>query len=93
MTDHTPTPWKLIGDYIIDADGFCVAQLLPKHKIGDKPANAAFFVRAVNAHVELVRLLTEQLSDYEALDQFRITPTDKAWMDRARKAIAKAEGK
>ncbi len=70
-------------------------------------ANAEFIVRAVNelealkaendrllnVHEVLVKLLTEQLTDYEILDAHRITAADKAWIERTRQAIAEVKGK
>lgn len=55
-TKHTPTPFKLLGDYIVDDDGFYVAQLLPNKKDPrEKIPNGEFIVRAVNSHEDFVR--------------------------------------
>ena len=59
MTQHTPTPWEVRQDkegqfaYIVPADktiGGAIACLI-------HPDDAAFIVRAANAHKELVRAL------------------------------------
>jgi hypothetical protein len=63
MTDHTSTPWKTEKDYL-DVEGWAIFQSTESmaveciaHSI--KESNAAFIVKAVNCHDELVGLLRE----------------------------------
>lgn len=99
---HTPTPWKvnlrfrnnLPNDYVITNGkwgSFAIAS-------SDNEADAAFIVRAVNAHEELIalvkalmpfameqnNLLQEAGEDHDLLELL---------LDTAEKTIAKAEGK
>lgn len=70
MSAHTPTPWFANGPCDIvaknpDGSGYIVLAhfthtALPKK---EKEANAAYIVRAVNSHAQLVEALTE-LADY-----------------------------
>lgn len=66
MTElHTPTPWHHTGKATLrGADGDYIATL---ENNGRRAGNAAFIVRAVNAHDELVAALKEaigELNDY-----------------------------
>jgi len=94
MTKHTETPWTLsepqavhgIETYEIhwSADGECVAEIV--HGKDD----AAFIVRACNAHDELVAALEALVRDYEEFDKY---PTsDEHPLYAARNALAKAKG-
>jgi hypothetical protein len=99
MSKHTPTPWTYTttypaGDYVIHAQGipWKLAYLSnPDPKIQGKyewplEANAAFIVRAVNAHADMLALLKE-LIDIEGP-----CPGNAEWAHKVRAAIAKAEG-
>jgi len=94
IASHTPTPWEIHEDWNKTVELFggndCDDFKNITHILSFE--DAAYIVKAVNCHEELVKLLTEQLTDYEMMDAHRITATDKAWMERARQAIAKAEG-
>ena len=82
---HTPTPWKL-SKYGSIAHPQKECMSVPINAASsDSPeatANAAFIVRAVNAHEELVSLLKEGLG-----------ARDDSWYERVKQALAKAEGK
>lgn len=54
MDKHTPTPWILDGDWILKDDDTPVAAA---HVNAE--ANAAYIVRACNAHERLVEALKE----------------------------------
>lgn len=80
---HTPTPWVFNGESIIDAKGNSAMT----------KANAAFIVRAVNAHEELlvaIKTLTAITYDTVNYDQ-NDADTVKA-VEMAENAIARAEG-
>lgn len=92
---HTPTPWKaslrfqnnLPNDYVITDGkwgGIAIAS-------SDNEANAAFIVRAVNSHEELLTALKIAVFELSVKsgDKNRI----KNAVDRAKQAIIKAEGK
>lgn len=92
MEKHTPTPWK-IEEYEIDkllVIGNNTTEIAYTRSFED----AAFIVRAVNCHEELLataKHLLDLLADFSNGD---LPPVDvKArWTDYAQ-AIAKAEGK
>ncbi len=84
---HTPTPWKFENrdedNYLAGPEGQFVISLVGSPDDEDKE-NAAFIVRAVNAHEELLKRLKEC---YEKLEF-------KGYSNASvEKAIAKAEGK
>jgi len=70
---HTPTPWKavrenahptggaLLGVFVDRADGSCIAETFSNCGQSDAEcrANAAFIVRACNAHDALVAALSD----------------------------------
>lgn len=95
--NHTPTPWEWVGDR---AQGFIL--LGPDGSIGEvyicaepsmcnAQANAAFIVRAVNAHDDLIGAL----KTIEAAHPHIINRESPSVCVPcvAKKAIAKAEGK
>lgn len=96
---HTPTPWKVCGQSIQcdkGADSYEVARMpvLPSapHLFWDQlpqnEADAAFIVRAVNAHEELVELIRS------AIPWLVTSPGNpKKLVKRMEEAIAKAEGR
>jgi len=100
MDKHTPTPWKLS---LPDGDSRFVASI----QIGDKSLNdreqvlsnadAAFIVRAVNAHQELLDAAKEALEKLELIDQINFDETGEEMpspeTEQLRQAIAKAEAK
>lgn len=97
-TIHTPTPWKVsIGDTqtIIGPDGQCTAIAHGPQgewgKVGaEHRANAAFIVRAVNAHEEL---LAAARAVNQAFSRSPFTDAREDALQRLSDAIAKAEGK
>jgi hypothetical protein len=63
-TNHTPTPWALSDRFredIVDREGELLASAYSMDIGGDHAAaaNAAFIVRAVNSHEQLVAALAE----------------------------------
>lgn len=101
---HTPTPWKLEGnleisgppeadiyDYrfiaLADSQFDQKADKTPEQEQTDR-ANAAFIVRAVNAHEELLEALKQlaNISNRHSKNSVVASIVEQAW-----KAIAKAE--
>jgi hypothetical protein len=88
-TKHTPTPWHRAGDYIVSEDEIAVAEITnPCLASQTEDANAAFIVRAVNAHEALVRALRELIEAAEEDGR-----PDRPCVRVARAALALAEGK
>lgn len=81
MTKHTPTPWKhdKRGGQVRSQDDAPIATA--------SYPNAAFIVRAVNAHEELLNEVRSYLNDCENIFKLQETAS------RLKKVIAKAEGK
>jgi hypothetical protein len=75
-TKHTPTPWKYryskYQEYVIDGDGIdCVAVVVDEK-------DAAFIVKAVNTHAELVACLELMHgAEINKSDQFYKSPMAK----------------
>jgi hypothetical protein len=106
----TPRPWKVIGkndtqvcsSAIQGASGYVVARAYhsPSSKVPYKDlwaeceANAAFIVRACNAHEELVRSL-KGFVDILSTDMNQAQFVEKLMelMTTGKQAIAKAEGR
>lgn len=66
---HTPTPWKVVEGIEIWKDKTHIADCLD----GDTNDNAAFIVRAVNAHEELVEAIQWALAgEYVTQDGQRL---------------------
>ena len=93
LAAHTPLPWKSDGSYIIGSNNLSVAKATiykGTNEVKDieneekARANAAFIVRAVNAHEELLSCLKEiyEWTDYKNTD----------WAKRSAQAIAKSGG-
>jgi hypothetical protein len=78
---HAPMPWRVDGMDIVNKDGW-IASVAQDG--GD--ANAAFIVRAVNAHLDMLHLLKRIYIDMEN----RITTQMRI---EIKQAIARAEGK
>lgn len=85
---HTPTPWRLNGKVDIYAENNEGQTYMLGAIISE--ANAAFIIRAVNAHAALVEAC-------KALEQFETTPDKDAVLisykaiERARKALKLVE--
>lgn len=100
---HTPTPWKIVARsadpldvskrMIEDSQGrFIVKTGTTVHiSLEQQAANAAFIVRAVNCHYELVNSLKQIKSQLTAIDG--LTHQEEFILSIAQQAIAKAEGK
>ena len=102
---HTPTPWSIDKETINDPDvviesksGCFVAQVSSDADDTEAQANAAFIVRAVNAHEELLDNIRQAIRALEAgLDDtgecIGHVSTMDCVVDDLKQAIAKAEGK
>lgn len=101
---HTPTPWETVelnpeSWHIWPNNGkdtFRIATCYC-HQLGgeDAKANAAFIVRAVNAHDDLVAALRKLIGDFESeihneYDGTSMLEDRLAEIDYARAALAKA---
>lgn len=100
VSEHTPTPWKPVKDgaldrMIVDSKGSTIAHVLSETTINK---DAAFIVRAVNAHEELMAIVKAIAESFnagasqvyaEALAPHTDDETLKTWIN---KAIAKASG-
>jgi hypothetical protein len=97
-TKHTPTPWRVSptgmsvwsGDQ--DADSFTRICIRPEGKVSAKeneewPANAAFIVRACNAHDDLVSALQK----WAVFMHENYTPEELTWFHETDAALAKAK--
>lgn len=99
MADHTPTPWEVFDNgrllVIAPGAGWSVFEIEASHQ-PDRPtheANAAFIVRAVNAHDDLVKALRTIVDGASAdvSDTAIVIGSDaKAALAFARAALAKA---
>lgn len=101
---HTPTPWFASEDgdgenygasTLVDArNGYIASVGAPFAEVAEENlANAAFIVRAVNAHDDLVAALHEYMSQFgQALEAYGIAFTDsqKIADAKARAALARA---
>lgn len=104
---HTPTPWNLNDhqgypvnskEYIRDSNGLCIATV---HEMADgirnaelraeSAGNAAFIVRAVNSHEDMLEVL-KIVALFDPSNP-NILIQMCAVRDEAKRAIAKAEGK
>lgn len=85
---HTPTPWKVKGNLntIEGANGLTVCDL--RSNTVDADADAAFIVRAVNAHEELVNHLKVWMSRVKATDRETLS-----LMEASLRVIDRAEGR
>ena len=94
MTKHTPLPWHKSKDnsgIFIAGNGGRIAEVFYGQKITTKhqteqEANAAFIVKCCNSHYELLAALKELSSHATKLN------LQHQRYDKAREAIAKAEG-
>ena len=83
IPSHTPTPWKVGEEYeILGPNEKVVATTY--HNRPEVEANAAFIVRAVNAHEELLEALRYVVDSGESYERVQ---------EIAVQAIAKAEGR
>ena len=94
---HTPTPWRVVlaPCQIVD-DKNLIADLNGKgFEIGEeeKYANAAFIVRAVNAHHELVEALKRIADEAVKTGTTEDGRSLESIAEIAFRAIAKAEGR
>lgn len=93
MSEHTPTPWCAVKY----ESGWALIGPTSDDKIArvektNGHANAAFIVRAVNAHEELLAALKETLSELRWTSKNGQFPGMDGTIKIAKQAIAKAEG-
>lgn len=56
--EHSPMPWEVVGDHVKDDNGGHVADIYASGASDARiEANAAFIVKAVNAHAKLTEAL------------------------------------
>lgn len=88
MKKTSPLPWEQYHEWVIlDKTGRTVAECVGQLDLEERKENAAFIVRAVNAHKELLELLKDARSYGKTETAWKI------WEKLADKAIAKAEGR
>lgn len=86
-TQHAPTPWRVSGDFIEDANGKAIKQeaaFVEGSQMG-KPealANLAIIMKSVNAHDALVEIVRAVLA---------AEPHAGRWSDECRAALALAK--
>lgn len=88
MSEHTPTPWDADGVYVMYHDAelsITVAgcAISPRMDSSKAKANAAFIVRAVNAHDDLVAALKVAQSHLRTLRGDRRNEPNSDQIDRA----------
>ena len=92
MSEHTPGPWKVVGQSVISDSGIICNP--PSGPIGELEANARLIAAApdtLEQRNELLEALTDLISEVEALSY--TSPDVGEWsLDNARGAIAKAKG-
>lgn len=84
---HTPTPWEVDPENE-NSIQHALSKRLILHHVG--AFDAAFIVRAVNAHEELVEVLGDLLDAVKITGQAKNIPQ---YVIQAQKVLAKAEGK
>lgn len=93
---HTPVPWRVgrsNGHFdIFTQAGELVAAMNIGHIAGEEKANAAFIVRAVNVHDDLVAALEAMVAQLEWWPGEK-NPEGFACMKQARAALAKAQNR
>lgn len=94
MDKHTPTPWHLDneGRTVVGADGI---QICTPHGLRNPQpfVNAAFIVRAVNMHEELLAVSKSLIAFLQEPMHKRAETELEGIVLRMHKAIAKAEGR
>jgi hypothetical protein len=89
---HTPTPWKVEDKTTLaDSAGHVIAITASREQSDlANEANAAFIVRAVNVHEELMRVCVYALNE---LEHPHANPENKTLtIQDLKQALAKAEG-
>jgi hypothetical protein len=102
---HTPTPWKLehygIGDsetqivsYAENKGTKIIARLAPHGDFEKRESDAAFIVRAVNAHDELIAALKQARESYvyRTRHENKVVGEGDTLLSVIDAALAKAEG-
>ncbi len=94
---HTPTPWKLHDmetATVVGPDHLAIADCNARSRSTDECIeNAAYIVRAVNCHQELLESLREVTAMLEGAYDGKEDEEVTLAVTSALKAIAKAEGK
>ena len=92
---HTPAPWKINGDFIESNDGYWICAL------DNDPQNKMDYSETERANANLIAAAPDLLGALKHLLRFNNMPrgeyyhgfTENQICDKARKVIAKAEGK
>lgn len=93
-TQHTPTPWN-VDERSIYCEKWgmdriaLLEQASHRMSMSEVKANAAFIVRAVNAHEELLRIAKQMVFDWKHNEP----KMPVGYINDVLQAIAKAEGK
>lgn len=92
--NHT-AKWKVDGNFIVTDKGSIICDMTPAGPNGDDKANAAFIVRACNAHKELLEAAKNAGNVLAGLINGDLSTLKKDSYALAflRQAIAKAEGR
>ena len=101
MVEHTPTPWKVVHT---SNPGLCIkTEHLPgyfivirpcsRHHIDHAEANAAFIVRACNAHEKLVKALSDLVEGIDGRERRTGIRQVGPAVAAARAALTDLEGK
>ena len=59
---HTPTPWQIKGEEILDMDGNLLAGIKGNRPKTEELANIKFIVMVANCYDELVELILDRVS-------------------------------
>jgi hypothetical protein len=102
MAEHTPTPWELIDERQIYAGEKLLAEVTDtaeglEGSCAEADANAAFIVRAVNCHAELLSACAAALQDlllHSRNDPGRcgVCATCEITIPKLKRALAIAQG-
>ena len=82
---HTPAPWSVNGNRITAWDKELHVAAIPPESYSPWEANAAFIVRAVNAHEELIKAAKKVI--FQQMKSTYLIPA----IDELAGAVAKAE--
>lgn len=93
---HTPTPWTTenLNPFILGPDEKAVCQMTwGKRPMAEEKANAAFIVRAVNAHEELLEALKTVKQAFDDFHTGKTESLNSSWLSaKIFTAISRAEG-
>lgn len=87
---HTPLPWVCQGN-IVTKDGNTIARTPAYRPADEETANAAFIVRACNAHDDLVAVVEKLTRLFAPRTEMSLHLKIEVW-NEAIAALAKAKG-